>query len=282
MNLAQLQEALAFELSFQNPVQVGKSSTEADLTQSLTPIEHLRIYQNNTLASRINALCDIYKHCGAILGEPYFRQLVKPLLKARPSQVTDLNFEGQALIEYLREEIQHRKELAEFYYLPDLAQLEWTIHLCYYARNHKPFDFEQFQSLNPQQQEATHFELADYCYIFCSEYPLHEIMAVNEAAQAVTPKITRVASPPIKTVNVSNNNNHYLVTQHEDQPHLVHIPLQQYELLLAIQGNKPLIELADLSQELNLDLGEQLSNWTNEKVIVDFAYTQTDSLIEQE
>lgn len=269
MTLSQLQAAMANQLSFQHPFDPSKADI---LTRSTMPKERLNIYQNNTLATRINALSEIYKNCVAVLGEPYFRQLVKPLIKAKPSQVTDLNFEGFAFIDYLEEQLKSRAELKDFPYLPELANLEWLLHISYYSSDQPPFNYERFQSQSPQEQENTYFMTADHCHLLESDFPLHEIMSTNEAAEAVSnnPKVSEEFTE-IDENQDRVTQHYYLIAKKEFQLTLFRIGLPSYKLLLAIQKEMRLLDLAVVSQQLELNLGEHLGSWINYGIIADFS-----------
>ncbi|MDD9807251.1 MAG: DUF692 family protein [Gammaproteobacteria bacterium] len=95
----------------------------------------ISIHRSNANNARIHALEESHPVCVKILGERYFRQVAKAFIRAHPSRHPDLNRYGKELSPFISELAQTRPELQDFAYLPDLAQLEYLHHRCYYRRN---------------------------------------------------------------------------------------------------------------------------------------------------
>lgn len=95
----------------------------------------IAIHRTNADNARIHALEESHPVCVKILGERYFRQVAKAFIRAHPSRHPDLNRYGEELSRFIAELAQTRAELQDFAYLPDLAQLEYLHHRCYYRRD---------------------------------------------------------------------------------------------------------------------------------------------------
>lgn len=94
----------------------------------LSAEQALGVYQNNCLGSRINALVAIYSTCCAVLGEDYFRQLLRPYARMHVANSADLNDYGAGFANFLHKQVKQRSELQSFLYLPDLAVLDKIVH----------------------------------------------------------------------------------------------------------------------------------------------------------
>lgn len=95
----------------------------------------IAIHRTNADNARIQALEESHPVCVKILGERYFRQVAKAFIRAHPSRHPDLNRYGEELSAFIAELAQTRAELQDFAYLPDLAQLEYLHHRCYYRKD---------------------------------------------------------------------------------------------------------------------------------------------------
>lgn len=95
----------------------------------------IAIHRTNANNARIRALEESHPVCMKILGERYFRQVAKAFIRAHPSRHPDLNRYGEELSAFIAELAQTRAELQDFAYLPDLAQLEYLHHRCYYRKD---------------------------------------------------------------------------------------------------------------------------------------------------
>lgn len=95
----------------------------------------ISIHRTNADNARIHALEESHPVCVKILGGRYFRQVAKAFIRAHPSRHPDLNRYGEELSAFIAELSQTRAELQDFAYLPDLAQLEYLHHRCYYRKD---------------------------------------------------------------------------------------------------------------------------------------------------
>ncbi len=148
-------------------------------TQSLQPEQQIEIYQNNVRGALQGCLAQIYPVCCTILGEPYFKQLAKDYIQQHPSRQPDLNGYGGEFSAFISKQCQQRSELFDFFYLGDLAQLEWLYHAVYYAASPTVFDFDVFAQLSESQQASTVFQLAPCFEFMVSDYPIVSIWQLN-------------------------------------------------------------------------------------------------------
>ena len=86
----------------------------------------LQVYRANAAATAVRALAAAYPTVQLLLGEPAFAALAQALWQAAPPQRGDLAAWGEALPGWMAADAQ----LAGEPYLPDLARLEWALHLA--------------------------------------------------------------------------------------------------------------------------------------------------------
>lgn len=149
----------------------------------LQPEQQLAIYQNNVRGALQKTMAQLYPVCQTILGESYFKQLLRHYIKDHPSQQSDLNRYGEYFPQFIKEQCQQRAELADFVYLADLAQLEWFRQQVYYAANCDAFDFEAFAQLTESQQAELQFSLIPALKLIRSESPVLSIWQMNQHAE---------------------------------------------------------------------------------------------------
>lgn len=126
----------------------------------------MAIYRNNVLGNWRGALAGAYPVTRAIVGEVFFAALARAYGRSHPSRSGDLNEFGAGLAGFL-EAFPHTQDLP---YLPDVARLEWCVHLAYYAADAPPFDVSR-------PSEA---RLAPACAVLVSSWPLAAIWNAHQ------------------------------------------------------------------------------------------------------
>lgn len=84
----------------------------------------IEVYMRNSIGSRVSALESRCPVLGEVLGSRYFTMLASRYVARHISRSPDLNRFGDDFPAWLQGELQHRKELLQLTYLPDLAALE--------------------------------------------------------------------------------------------------------------------------------------------------------------
>ncbi len=137
--------------------------------------ERLNVYRNNYFGGLHACLQSIYPVIERILGEDYFKTLSHSYIRQFPSQDNNLNNYGAFLPEYLTSLLTSRKELAEFPYLADLAQLESSLHRLYYSANPASFDFHALSIIEESQQSSIIFHISPCLAWMSTPFPVREI-----------------------------------------------------------------------------------------------------------
>jgi hypothetical protein len=100
----------------------------------------------------------------ALVGDEFFGGLARAYGKRHPSRDADLNRFGEHFDSFLA----GFEHAVDFPYLPDMARLEWAVHLAHYASDVPPLDAAAFAALTPDALEASRFTLHPACAIVAS------------------------------------------------------------------------------------------------------------------
>lgn len=128
--------------------------------------EGLRVYRANVFGNWSAALGGAYPVVRAIVGAEFFELLARDYAQAAPSTSGDLHEYGAQLAAFLDGYVQTR----DLPYLPDVARLEWCVHLAYYAADAPPFDLAR----------PTQARLAPGCALLESAWPLQRIWEAHQ------------------------------------------------------------------------------------------------------
>lgn len=232
-----------------------------------TPIlersERLSIYRNNIQVALSKTLQQTYHTCLRLVGKEYFLQIISSYIKETPSQTQDLNDYGQTFANFLARVVEERDEAHSLCYLPDVARLEWSIHLSSRAANDLPFDFESFAKLDEDQKGQLRFILNSSAQLLSSPYPVHKIWEANQTEQKEK-----------RTIDLTTEDGENLfIWRNGLQVHVEPIEnLQLWDLLQAVQRKKSLENISiEASSEDVMKKGVSLVSGLIEKGwIVDF------------
>ena len=87
------------------------------------------LYRGNLTANWEKALANAYPVLRTLVGSEFFRALAREYGRATPLAEGDLNGFGHALADFL----EAFPPVSDYPYLPDIARLEWGLHLAHYA-----------------------------------------------------------------------------------------------------------------------------------------------------
>jgi len=81
-------------------------------------------------------------------------------------------------------------------YLPDMARLEWAVHLAHYAADAQGLAPESLAALHPDQLEAQRFRLHPACVLLASSWQVAALWQAHQEGdeQGKFPQAMRVAS----------------------------------------------------------------------------------------
>ncbi len=133
-----------------------------------------KVYQANGHMLAERALRSAYPVLEQMLGKESFQQLVRAFWHAYPPVLGDIAKWGAQLSEFISQSDQLRDEA----YLPDVAKVEWALHLCAFAPDRDP-DFASLSFLTTEDPQTLGLVLAPGVAATQSVWPLASLMLAH-------------------------------------------------------------------------------------------------------
>ena len=245
--LARTQQAFADAL-----LDAGQAHAAATLCRGVLVEERLGLYRGSMNATWRRVLGQAYPVLLALVGEEFFAGLARAYGRRYPSQDADLNRFGDGFAAFLVT----FPPAAQLPYLPDMARLEWALHLAYYAPDAAGLAAEALASLAPEQLEACRFTLHPACALIHSDWQVVALWQAHQQENAVFPQQMAAAS-------------HALVCRPQWQAQVLAQDAAAYAALrLLMQGKSFGVALdAAFGIDADFDLGGQLRLWLEHAVL---------------
>ena len=144
--------------------------------QGTARAERLGLYRGNLGATWRRTLGHAYPVVLALVGEEFFGGLARAYGRTYPSQDPDLNQFGSHFASFLSD----FPPAAELPYLPDMARLEWALHLAHYAADAAGLPASTLAGLAPDQLETSRFGMHPACALIASPW---QVLALWQAHQ---------------------------------------------------------------------------------------------------
>jgi uncharacterized protein (UPF0276 family) len=128
------------------------------------PARRLAIYRGSLVAHWDKALAAAYPVVRALVGGEFFTALARAYGKAHPSQDADLHRFGAAFGEFLM----RFEHVADLPYLPDMARLEWSVHLARYAPDAAAISAPALAAMTAEQLDSSRPLLHPACALHAS------------------------------------------------------------------------------------------------------------------
>jgi len=171
-SLRDLQRSLAAALisGERGPMQVHLiGARELDAAASLA------VYRSNVFSNYRKALRDDYPAILALVGERFFDGAADAYTRAHPSRSGDLNDFGAHFALFLEQ----WKPAQQLPYLPDVARLEWAIHLAFNAEDVPALDLAGLARVPAEMVPRLRFDLHPSAALVWSTYPVFKIWQVS-------------------------------------------------------------------------------------------------------
>lgn len=136
----------------------------------------LAVYRGNVYGNLAKALASAYPVTRRIVGDEFFDAMAREYARAHPSTSGDLNRYGGELAHF----VAIFPHTADLPYLPDVARMEWLVHLAYYAADAAPFDVAALARVTAEEYPALRMKLAPACALLESRCPLALIWTVHQ------------------------------------------------------------------------------------------------------
>jgi uncharacterized protein len=131
----------------------------------------LAVYRGNVYGNWGKALAGAYPVVRKIVGEGFFDAMAREYARAHPARNGDLNGYGEHLAEFVAA-FPHTADLP---YLPDVARMEWFVHLAYFAADATPLDVNALR-----RDSDPRLKLAPACALLESAWPLGRIWTIHQ------------------------------------------------------------------------------------------------------
>lgn len=218
--------------------------------------ERLGLYRGNLTATWRRTLGHAYPVVLALVGEEFFAGLARAYGRQSPSASPDLNRFGDGFAAFLAA----FPPVAGLPYLPDMARLEWALHLAHYAPDAQGVVPGTLAALHPQQLEESRWTLHPACFLLASDWQVPALWQAHqeEEGQAVFPQDMQVAS-------------HALVCRPRWKGQVLPLDGAGHAALLALQQGGTFGAALDAAFGLDddFDLGRQLSLWLAHGVLAE-------------
>jgi uncharacterized protein (UPF0276 family) len=154
--------------------------------------ERFALYRGNLSATWRRTLGHAYPVVLALVGEQFFAGLARAYGRQYPSDSADLNHFGARFADFLS----GFPPAAELPYLPDMARLEWAVHLAHYAADAQVLAPEALAALHPDQLEVRRFSLHPACALLASNWQVAALWQAHQdgEGQGMFPHDMQVAS----------------------------------------------------------------------------------------
>lgn len=139
----------------------------------------LRAYRANAQELSAQALQAAYPTLQQLLGVENFAHLAQNFWQTHPPERGDLAQWGQGLAAYLAQVPQLQALLAEHAYLPDVARVEWALHVAATASD-AALDAQSFQWMASHDPAQLRLQLSPGCALLRSAYPVVAIVQLHD------------------------------------------------------------------------------------------------------
>lgn len=220
------------------------------------PAERMALYRGNLGATWRRTLGHAYPVVLALVGEEFFGGLARAYGKVYPSQDPDLNQFGSHFATFLSD----FPPAAELPYLPDMARLEWALHLAHYAPDAVGLPASTLAALTPDQLETSTFTVHPACTLIASRWQILSLWQAHQEGDSKGVFPTYVAG-----------DNYVLVCRPNWKAQAVALDAAGHAALALLQQGQAFGAALDAAFELDeeFDLGGQLRYWLDHAVLME-------------
>lgn len=166
------------QLSFLNSFSTDDSEFLSHLQafSTLSAQQTLDIYHKGVKGKALKTLKNIYSVCQQILGLERFNIIASDYICCSPPQTSDFVPFAAAFVEFVTKYCFE----ADCSYVGEIARLEWEIYLLLRESDSPKLDLEALAQIDTDSQGEVFFHLPTGAVLLQSEYPLDEIIKVNQ------------------------------------------------------------------------------------------------------
>ena len=140
------------------------------------------VYRNNMAVAWRHAMATTYPVLAQLIGSDGFKLLVRDYVRVHPSTSGDLNQLGGQLHDFLKT----YAPLADYPYLPAVAELEWQLHRSHDAANHVPLTVVDLMARGVDDWMAATVKFASSAAVLRMQYAAGMIWLAHQEGGDVT------------------------------------------------------------------------------------------------
>jgi hypothetical protein len=197
----------------------------------------LAVYRNNHHETLIQALASTYPVVERLVGRDFFRQAARRHVVGFPSTSGNLIDYGDGFASFL----EHLPQERTLPYLPDVARLEWALHLVFHAAPDPAFSLSDLQSLPGERLSALCLSSNAGVRRIDSSYPILAIWQSNQADADAS-----------LVVDLAAGGVHLLVFQLDHDAQIVELATAEAAWLDALEGGATLQDSTDRASALDV------------------------------
>jgi len=213
--------------------------------------ERIRIYKDNVILTLTDTLKNRHMAVLNLVGEDFFKYMANEFIKQNPSKSGNLDEYGANFYEF----IASFQPAANLPYLPDVAHLEWLMHLAYFASDCGAIDKTKLSQVPPEKIDQIKFEIHPSANFISSKYPIDNIY--NFSLGKLDGEI-----------NINERGAKILVYRYEYEVKFLSLTDDEYSFLIAINNNNNLYQAFE--NTANIDIGSAINKFVNNGVFVEF------------
>ena len=203
----------------------------------------LDIYRNNIMAALGRALMEMFPVVTTLVGEDFFKALVRTYVPEHPPTSARLNEYSEEFPDFL----ETFPPAAQLPYLADVARLEWCWNESYHAADAAVLDPASLASLSESQFVAMTFTVHPSLRLVQSDFPVGRIWHTNK-------------NDLDETIDLSAGAEHLLIVRPQREVTVKPISVEAWYLLSALSTGRSLGDaLAHMPNPDALNLGECLA-----------------------
>ncbi|MBI3230166.1 MAG: DUF692 family protein [Burkholderiales bacterium] len=213
-----------------------------------------RFYRGNLRGNWAAAMGNAYPILKKLVGDEFFTGLVNEYGQRYPSSDANLNVFGAQFDEFLRD----FKHVVQYPYFPDVARLEWAMHMAYYEIDVEAVSMQQVAALAPEELDASRFDLNPVCRLLSLQYDAAGIWQAHQH------------DPVLDFPDPLQRDNHVLIVRPQWLAQPLTVSHAAYTALSLIQQGSALGDALDAALEVDEEFPfiEQLQLWLQQKVLV--------------
>lgn len=213
------------------------------------------LYRSSMRSVWATVLGHAYPVLKMLMGEEFFHGLAGLYGERHPSQSANLNFFGVHFASFL----QTAEEVAEYPYFADMARLEWGLHSLYYQADvANALSVQDIAQLNPEQLDASRFQLSPLCLLLQSEWAVDKIWQAHQS------------NPVGEFPDPLQQHCHILLTRPRWQAQMLPISAAAHCALTALASGSTIGDALDAALEMDEEFPfiEQLQFWLAHQVLL--------------